>query len=302
MTYREQQRMKTAMIRKTIMKDPGQGLFNGKPRDFVLREPSFNLWEGIQEDAKAYFKKYKIKWWKGDGDDPTGHLLSSQVACINHLYFLRQRPDVATALLKGLDASIDRAAIVDNGYVEFEFIGAKRYLKEKSWTRGANCTSVDAAMIGQREDGTRVMFLIEWKYTEDYRFENKYIPERSRVYDELITSLGSPFKTVDVKAFYYEPFYQMMRQTLLAQQIVDNNDHECTDYYHVHVIPKENIELLKTITSPALSGKDISVAWRAVLKNPNKYLCRTPLEFLRSANGCPDCSSIFAYLQKRYWS
>lgn len=32
---------------------------------------------------------------------------------------------------------------------------------------------------------------------------------------------------------YYEPFYQMMRQTLLGNLCAINNDHGCDDYIHV---------------------------------------------------------------------
>ena len=44
---------------------------------------------GIREDAIAYFRSNHIPWWKGAADEPTGHVLSSQIACVNHLYLLR---------------------------------------------------------------------------------------------------------------------------------------------------------------------------------------------------------------------
>ena len=215
-------------------------------------------------------------------------MLSSQIACVNHLYYLRQRKDLVTAVLKQIDNEITEALTVDNGYVEFEFIGTKQYLKEKSWMRGTNCTSVDAVMIGENRVGKRIFFLIEWKYTEYYSSENKYIYERSKVYDELITDGDSPFKElpkeVPVKAFYCEPFYQLMRQTLLGLKCIENNDHDCSDYINVHVIPKENKKLLHNITSPCLKGNNITEAWKSTLKNPDKYLSITPRDFLNSCS------------------
>lgn len=98
MSYREDQRRKAVQIRDALFRDPGSGVFYGKERDFVLKDPSLNLWDGVREDAKEYFKQCSIPWWKGSTDDPTGHLLSSQVACLNHLYYARQRKDIATAL------------------------------------------------------------------------------------------------------------------------------------------------------------------------------------------------------------
>ncbi len=302
MSYREEQRQKAAKIRDEVIKDPGQGLFYRKPRDFVLSEPASNLWEGIRADAVEYFNKNQIKWWKGEGDKPTGHLLSSQVACVNHLYFVRQRHDAATKILKAIEPSIVSAETVDTGFVEFEFIGGKQYLKEKAFTRGANCTSVDAAMIGKNGKGEKVLFLIEWKYTEYYQSESLYIPERSKVYDGLINATDSPFVKSEPQAFYYEPFYQMMRQTLLGSLCAKNKDHDCVDFRHVHVIPAENKELLNTITSPKFSGKTLSEAWGKVLKEPQKYKTVSPEEFIRPAGECLDTNAVLEYLKVRYWN
>jgi len=228
MSYRDDQRQKATKHRDAIFRDSGGGLFLGKERDFVLKEPSLNLWEGIREDAKQYFKKYDIPWWKGGADDPTGHLLSSQIACLNHLYYVRQRKDVATSLLKRVQPQITEALIVDTGFVEFEYIGSKQYLPEKAFMRGANCTSLDAVMLGITSTGEKIMFLIEWKYTEDYKGENLYVPARAKVYDDLITCSDGPFVTGAVpKSFYVEPFYQMMRQTLLGWFFVKKGELNC---------------------------------------------------------------------------
>ena len=94
MSYRENERKKAIMIRDTLFRDPGAGLFSKRERDFVLQNPTLNLWAGVRDDAIQYFEENRISWWMGDNkNEPTGHLLSSQVACINHLYFLQQRKD-----------------------------------------------------------------------------------------------------------------------------------------------------------------------------------------------------------------
>jgi len=301
MSYREQERRRVINIRESLFKDPGNGVFFGKKRDFVLSEPALNLWEGIREDAQQYFKRNKIPWWEGNKNDPTGHLLSSQVACLNHLYYLRQRKDLATAILAGIDSEITNALIVDDGYVEFEFIGTNKYLSEKSWTKGANCTSIDAAMIGKNKKGKKKLFLIEWKYTEYYTSESKYNNKRAKVYDDLIKNSCSPFNDTQVEKFYYEPFYQLMRQTLLGWKLAENMDHGCSDYQHIHVIPKENKELLNNITSPYLEGDNISEAWKSILKNPEKYITISPQEFLSPCSKIIDSKSLLLYLKMRYW-
>lgn len=301
MRYREQERKKAIEIRESLFKDPGNGIFFGKEWGFVLSNPALNLWEGIRKDALQYFERNGIPWWLGKEDGPTGHLLSSQIACINHLYHLRQRKDLATAVLKEIDSKIIEALIVDDGYVEFEFIGCKNYLGEKSWKRGANCTSIDAVMIGRNKEGNKVFFLIEWKYTEFYSSEDKYIRPRAKVYDHLIKDSSSPFREKSVRVYYFEPFYQMMRQTLLAWKLIENKDHCCSDYYHIHVIPDENRDLIQKITSPNLEGKDISEAWQMILNNPDKYKHISPKGFLKPCSEITDSQSLLSYLEKRYW-
>ena len=173
------------------------------------------------------------------------------------------------------------AAIVDDGFVEFEFIGEKQYLKERGFIRGANCTSVDAVMIGKLKNGEKRIYFIEWKYTENYSSHNMYIPECASVYDGLIVADDSPFMdSIDVQAFYFEPFYQLMRQTLLAEECVKHKDHGVTSYRHIHVVPEENYNLRNKVTSRTLCGNDIHEAWERVLKNKEYFISITPEKFL----------------------
>ena len=80
-----------------------------------MHKAADNLWAGIREDAIEYFARNSIQWWGGSGSEPTGHVLSSQVACVNHLYLQRQRRDLATAVLRGVDPEVDEAEVVDDG-------------------------------------------------------------------------------------------------------------------------------------------------------------------------------------------
>ena len=122
MSYREEQRTRAIKLRDDIFRDPGDGLYKNIKREFVLSKPDLNIWAGIREDALKYYKQNKITWWDS-GDEPTGHLLSSQIACINHLYFLGQRQDLASAILHNIDNTIHKSVLVDTGYVEFERVG-----------------------------------------------------------------------------------------------------------------------------------------------------------------------------------
>ena len=302
MSYREDQRHRAIKIRDDLLRDPGCGVFYGKARDFVLKDPSLNLWDGIREDAKQYFRKYKIPWWKGNAGDPTGHLLSSQVACLNHLYYVRQRKDIATALLKRINPDIVEALVIDDGFVEFEYIGKKQHLKEKSFTRGANCTSIDAVMLGVTSAEKRILFLIEWKYTETYVTENLYKKARADVYDSLIAQPTGPFVVgINPQGLYFEPFYQMMRQTLLGCLFAQNREMKCDSCVNIHVIPNDNVELKGNITSPTLRGHDIHVAWKHILKIPDSYVSIDPVSLLKDAEHLVDTKSWLSYLNARYW-
>ena len=270
----------------------------------MLSDATLNLWDGIREDAIAYFSRNQIAWWRGSEEQtPPGHLLSSQVACVNHLYFARQRADVATAILKSVDDSIDSAVVVDDGFVEFEVIGGEDYLNERNRTRGANCTSVDAMMVGRRAGGDRVLVLIEWKYTESYGIKDLYVQKRAERYDSLMSADGSPITIDDTEALYYEPFYQLMRQTLLGSEMVKHEEYGARDFVHVHVVPDGNSELRETVTSSALKrfGDNVSDAWKAVLARPERFVSLDPEQLLAPVLMLPDTQSAATYLRNRYW-
>ncbi len=136
--------------------------------------------EAVRYEAEKYFTENNIPFWNtGESrpkgiNKPSGHMLSSQVACINHLLFFRQKEDIAIAILKGVDSNVKAALRLvndktDNGFVSLEVIGKENYLREKSHTRGAHSTSVDAIMLAEMQNGSRKLFFIEWKYVEEYR-------------------------------------------------------------------------------------------------------------------------------------
>jgi hypothetical protein len=270
-------------------------------REFVLRDPLLNLWAGIREDVLQYFEGNQVVWWGDQGNQPTGHLLSSQIACLNHLYFLRQRKDAASAILKAIHPKIIEAVIVDDGFVEFEAIGRKNYLGERLHTRGAHATSVDAIMVGKKADGKNVLVLIEWKYTESYPTKDKYIPARAKTYDPLLAEPDCPIKVKSFEWLYFEPFYQLMRQTLLGWKMIQHEEYQCNEFIHVHIIPAKNHNLKGRVTSPKLKGESMSEAWQGVLQEPSRYQVISPEAFLAPIAVCKDTGSIISYLEKRYW-
>ena len=94
MNYRESEREKALRIRDEFFKDPGNREYRKVRYPFVLEQADKNLWTKIRKEAIEYFADKKIVWWPGSAE-PSGHLLSSQVSCVNHLFFLRKDKDAA---------------------------------------------------------------------------------------------------------------------------------------------------------------------------------------------------------------
>jgi hypothetical protein len=310
--YREKQRNKAIALLEEMFNDPGDGRFpNGHNYPFVLQNPSLNLWEEIRHDALVYFRNNNIPWWMSVPELPTGHLLSSQIACVNHLFYLRKQKEFATKILQNIDSRIVSAEEIaypdtDIGYVSFEIVGKENYLGERQHTRGANATSVDAVMVGKKADGKNILVLIEWKYTEYYENgKSLYIPARYSIYNPLLDEKDSPFIKIisqdkPFEPLYYEPFYELMRQTLLGWKMVSANEYNCDEYIHLYIVPNENTELLSNNTSPDLEGNTINEAWQKTLKKPNLFKIISPEEFLGPLKNEPDTKLFFEYLKKRY--
>ncbi len=166
--------------------------------------------------------------------------------------------------------------------------------------RGANCTSLDAAMLGLTADSQRILVLIEWKYTETYGRRDLYEKSRSRVYDDLIMHPESPIDVSSPEILYFEPFYQLMRQTLLGWKMVEHGDYGADAYVHIHVIPRENHKLRRSVNSPHLRGKDMTRAWKSVLVESDSYAVVTPTRLLKAVCGECDYHSFWYYLNRRY--
>jgi len=301
--YIERQRRYAERLREELTGDPGNGIYQKRPRQFYLSDRKKNLWPGITEDAIAYFREHDIRWWNGTKDkQPSGHMLSSQVACINHLFPLRQRQDMAIGFLKSLDKRFTAAVAYEGGYISFEVVGEENYLSEGSRKRGMCATSLDAFMIGL-QGNRRIAVGIEWKYTEQYSVSRK-----KGNYAALLDRSDCPIRKLDdPMKLNYEPFYQLMRQTLLLWQMANRKAQGVSDWLHVHVVPEGNRELKERITAPCLNlsqkDDDISAAWKRQLKDEaaGKFRSITPETLMASSLTCPDTATLAKYLKKRYW-
>ena len=286
--------------------DKGCGIFRGKSYPFVLNDNSNNLYKKFKTSICSYFSTNGIAWW---GGKLTNHTLSSQVACLNHLYPIRDDKSTVLSIIQNICPDIvDVFKITTDGYtseyIQFEAVSDTNHLNEKYSTRGSNCTSLDALIYGQHKDGRKILFPIEWKYVESYGNVDKSKgdkgKERKSRYTDLI-SQSKQLKSTNHDVYYFEPFYQLMRQTLWSEQMIEHKNTEtikADDYIHIHVIPSGNKELLNI--KYKCSGKEMEETWRAFLEEQSKYVFINPKELLAPVNKIKD-SDLIGYLEKRYW-
>jgi hypothetical protein len=274
------------------------GVYKKRPREFVLKNPEINLHQTIRQSAIDYFNEYGIAWWDGGLEKKqTGHMLSSQVACVNHLYPLRFNNKLASAFLKRCSPDLIKALPFpkeDGGFIVFEKSSENCLLGEKGNKRGAHSTSIDAMMLAENRSGKRLLVLIEWKYTEHYgAIQNRYTSEGTDRLERYLSKLPpnpSQIKTPaavqagtkvsqnlpKLDCFGYEPYYQLMRQSLLGEQMVSENDfdYKAEDYVHLHLISRDNYELLGPVSKRHpfyFCGDDLKTRWQSCLNVPDRY-------------------------------
>ena len=260
-----------------------------------------NLFPGIRGEGGAshFFRQRGIKWWKSSrsGDDsksdgPTRNMASSQVTCVNFLLPLAGIPEALLLVLRSIDEDVVGVVnISHDGHtsdVEFEWIGLGRSL-ERGRTRGAQNTSIDAFLVAETRAGRRRAYLLEWKYVERYLSARPHFKgggaagetRRLRYAERYHASYSSfnPATAPDLDDFFYEPFYQIMRQRLLADRMVQERELGIDEAKVVVVVPEENwayktISDGRTTTSHLLAQRfpqleTVEAVMRAALKNPD---------------------------------
>jgi len=285
--------------------DLGEGVFRSKPYPFILQNNINNLYNPVANIILNYFRNNGIAWWNGK---LTNHTLSSQVACLNHLFPIRNDKAAVLSIIQNLCPDIVDVLPIptdkyDPAYIQFETVSDSDHLNELTSTRGSNCTSIDALIYGVDKEGRNILFPIEWKYVEVYGNENKSIGNKGVTrlsrYTNLINS-SKQLITANHQVYFFEPFYQLMRQTLWAEQMINHKNTEtikADDYVHLHIIPTANFDLLQK-TYP-VSGMNMEDTWRSCLKDQSKYRIIDPSVLLEPLGN--QYSSLINYLETRYW-
>lgn len=277
-----------------------------------------NLFLGIRAAVQAYFAKFEIKWHDGQAGKPSNHLCDSQVCCVNFLFPFYDQPDALAKLLRRVFPDLATMLPIENGqYVAFEWIGAKNYLREKvsrngKRTRGANFTSADAAVMFERTDGKRQIVLIEWKYTEAYNGKKSLViapnsgTDRTKIYQPLFDLADCPIDKRRLPSFdslFYEPFYQLMRQQLLAHEMEKARELDADWVSVLHIAPAHNTDF-RRVTSPRLENLSNTATgvWQQLVTAPDRFtsVSTETLFGPMVAKPAPEMRAWAGYLGARY--
>lgn len=145
-----------------------------------------------------------------------------------------------------------------------------------SATRGANATSADAVVKFQHQGRIEIL-LVEWKYTERYGAPISPDPNgtrRKRYADKVFYPNGPICSDLGLKLedFFWEPFYQLLRQQMLAWRMEKAREDGAERVRVLHISPADN-RALHRITSSAFEAiggtkhSDAFEAFAAVLKS-----------------------------------
>ena len=272
----------------------GNGIFRGTKYPYVLGDYKNNFYPPIIEEVLEYFEKNEIKWWNKDINinHPAANTLSSQIACLNHLFFIRRSKFLSLYILnfitnrKFIDLFTLDNDKYNKAYISFEVSSDKDHLNEISTNRGELNTSIDAVFLAEDENHKKCMVIIEWKYTEKYSNEDESIKiengihkkgeERLNRYTSLITnSKQLKYKHSNYKSsvYFYGELYQLTRQTLWAEQMIENKDDEsikADDFLHLAVISNKNKSMLSSVYK--ISNMNLEDTWRNVLNDNSKFM------------------------------
>jgi hypothetical protein len=257
------------------------------PRPFCLADgyAAENLHISLRDEAITYFRERHIPWHAGVGDGlPSNHLCCSQSACVNTLWHFRHDgaflasvfnlflPELAETL--PFDADKDPEKTTDP-FLAFEWVDLNNCLGEKGRRpRGANATSADFAFRFRRTDGKVQLVLGEWKYTESYTGQKDANATRHATRLAIYRSAyerwaASQPELPAYESLFVEPFYQLMRLTLLAREIErcgHDGPMQADVVSVVHISPRANWDFAHSFSSPLMKGygDTVSKAWQAV--------------------------------------
>lgn len=247
----------------------------------------YNLAPELQDTADRLFSAEPgIQWHQH-----ASHGLSSQVCCLNFLLPFAERPELLRRWVEHVTGDtvaemlpVERDRAGSDWFVTFEWIGDVDHLNEAkdgaARKRGANATAADAAVLYRDGGGRTQLLLIEWKYTERYGapLDPKGNETRRSRYNDIFRQPNGPIRAdadVVLDDFFYEPFYQLLRQQMLAWH-TERGDPSIDRARVLHLSPSGN-RALHDVTSPSLRrfGDDAFKVFSGLLADPSSFIGMT---------------------------
>jgi hypothetical protein len=274
---------------------------------------ALNLSPVLRDAAERLFSAEPAIQWHRHAN----HGLSSQVCCLNFLLPFAERPDLLRRWVNHVTGDevsemllIERDRAGQPWFVTFEWIGDTDHLNESKdgapRQRGANATAADAAVAFRDVQGRTQLLLIEWKYTERYGqpLKPNGNATRRRRYQHIFRQPNGPIggdADVTLEDFFYEPFYQLLRQQMLAWHTEARNP-QIDRARVLHLSPSGN-RPLRQVTSPGLRrfGDDAFVVFGSLLANPRDFVSMSIEEAFAPLAAWPE-AEWYPWLRDRYWS
>ena len=279
---------------------PGVYEKHRRPYPFCLpvEFASHNLLPEVRDGAIDLFKELDIPWHDSVAGGPSNHLRDSQVQCVNALFAMVADAERIRLAFGGAVDIAEVLPIEEGRFLTFEYIGPTDYFgegvrggKDVGRRRGTNCTSVDAALLYKTSTGMTELALIEWKFTESYLDvkERSASSDAVRI-DRYAADLGasdSPIgpDVLSIELLLDEPFYQLMRQQLLARRLERNRVLGAEIVRVLHVLAPENAgyqDSLARAEHRAL-GSTVDEVWAKLLRTPDRFVHVDPKVFLDPA-------------------
>lgn len=91
-------------------------------------------------------------------------------------------------------------------------------------------------------------------------------------------------------AMFDEPFYQLVRQQLLAHALEQSSAEGATRVRVVHVLPPANDAYQRSLARPEhrALGETVSSVWQQLLRTPNRFVSMDPATFLDATITSPE--------------
>ena len=272
--------------------------------------------------AVDVFATRGIKWWRNgrSGDQPgvqgpTRNLASSQIACVNFLLPLARDPGALLSFIRLIDPAVIAVEPIPDPQgaaaelVEFEWVGWSAPIEGGRISRGAMQTSADAVVLGRTAGGVRA-FVFEWKYCEEYlRPSDKGAGSsgdtRRRRYQGRYAAPDSAFRgDVPLDEFLFEPFYQLMRLRLLADEIERSGfgpGMTIADARVVVVCPAANRDYLLAVRSTPLAKRypslpTVEAIMQATLRQPDGIQVASSEALVAGLRACAQAASLAPWL------